>query len=299
MEEQGLHPVDHPTLRKASVGLAFSPDGKRLATRGIEGIAEIWDTGTCRRVQIFKGHSGSILAIAFSPDGTRLATGGVDGTLRLWDATARQDSVSVPKDGVFAGEEPQLSPDGQTLLTDHESGVRRRLRLWDTAAAAGCAMVFTVFMYFRSQLPMRRSTCFELYKLWSASMFTDLRHRAWNKLEQMSKDTYLMKEYSEDNEFIRDFSQIEHFFVYLHRLVREKIICPKLARTLFANSTHRWLDRLESTIDADQCRYSFHCGRTAEEARQEFVTEILSLRGILKIEKDGNRRSKPMSVPAD
>ncbi len=71
--------------------------------------------------------------MAFGPDGTRLATGGNNGTLRLWDATARRESVSVPKDGVFAREEPQLSPDGQTLLTDHESGVRRRLRLWDSA----------------------------------------------------------------------------------------------------------------------------------------------------------------------
>jgi hypothetical protein len=168
-----------------------------------------------------------------------------------------------------------------------------------TATIAVCALLFTIFMYFRSQLAMRRSTCFDLYKLWSASLLTEVRHRAWNKLEQVSKDTYLMKEYSEDNEFIRDFSQIEHFFVDLHRLVREKMICPKLARALFADSTQRWLDRLESTTYADQYRYSFHYGRTAEEARQEFVTEILPLRGILKIEKNDSRRSKPTSVRAD
>jgi hypothetical protein len=167
-----------------------------------------------------------------------------------------------------------------------------------TATVAGCALLFTIFVYFRSQHAIRRSTCFDLYKLWSASLLTDARHRAWNKLEEMSRDRFLMKEYSEDHEFIGDFSQIEHFLVDLHRLIRERMICPKLARTLFANSTHRWLDRLESTIYADQSPYSFHYGRTAEEARHEFVTEILPLRGILKTEKSGSQRPKTTSAPA-
>jgi hypothetical protein len=168
-----------------------------------------------------------------------------------------------------------------------------------TATTTGCALLFTIFIYFRSQHAMRRSTCFDLYKLWSASLLTDARHRAWKKLEQMSENRYLMKEFSEDNEFIYDFSQIEHFFVDLHSLIRERMICPKLARTLFADSARRWLDRLESTIYADQSPYSFHYGRTADEARHEFLTEILPLRGILKIEKSGSRRPEPQSVPAD
>ena len=113
--------------------LAFSPDGERLATGSLEGLVELWDTATGQKVQVFKGHFGTVHAMAFGPDGTRLATGGADGTLRLWDATSRRDAVSVPKDGLSFSELPELSPDGQTLLTDHGSGMRRRLRLWDTA----------------------------------------------------------------------------------------------------------------------------------------------------------------------
>jgi hypothetical protein len=86
-----------------------------------------------------------------------------------------------------------------------------------------------LLIVFRSQHAMRRSTCFDLYKLWSASLRTDARHRAWKKLEEMSRDRCLLKEYSEDNDFIYDFSQIEHFFVDLHSLIRESMICPKLA----------------------------------------------------------------------
>ena len=59
--------------------------------------------------------------------------GGADGTLRLWDVTARQDAVSIPKDGLFAVEFPELSPDGQTLLAGFAWGVRRPFRLWDAA----------------------------------------------------------------------------------------------------------------------------------------------------------------------
>ena len=94
---------------------------------GLEGSVELWDTATGQRVQTFKGHFGPVHAMAFSPDGARLATGGADGTLRLWDATGRRDAVSIPKDGLLAGvpKSPQLSPDGQTLLTGFRVGRRR------------------------------------------------------------------------------------------------------------------------------------------------------------------------------
>jgi WD40 repeat protein len=53
--------------------------------------------------------------------------------VRLWDVAARPDPVSIPKDGQLATEFPELSPDGQTLLTGFEWGVRRPLRLWEAA----------------------------------------------------------------------------------------------------------------------------------------------------------------------
>jgi WD40 repeat protein len=126
-------PVTWPSDSDFGYCLAFSPDGRRVAMGGGEGMVELWDTAIGQKVQTFKGHSGIVDSIAFSPDGMRLATGCTDGTLRLWDATARRDTVSIPQDGRSGLEFPELSPDGLTLLTDFAAGTGRRPRLWDTA----------------------------------------------------------------------------------------------------------------------------------------------------------------------
>ena len=68
-------PVTWPSDSDFAYCLAFSPDGKRLAMGGVEGLVELWDTATGKKVQTFKGHSGPVHSMAFSPDGTRLATG--------------------------------------------------------------------------------------------------------------------------------------------------------------------------------------------------------------------------------
>jgi WD40 repeat protein len=111
-------------------GLAYSPDGKRLAMGSIEGIVEVWDTQTGQKIHTFKGHAGNVGKLAFSPDGTRLVTGGSDGTLRWWDTTRQRDAVSIPKVDLIR-ENPELSPDGQTVTTGVKSGDGKSIRLWD------------------------------------------------------------------------------------------------------------------------------------------------------------------------
>jgi WD40 repeat protein len=68
-----------------AVGLAFSADGKRLATASHDRTVKIWDPSTGRSMLTLAGFAKET-CLAFSADGNRLAASAMDGTIRLWDA---------------------------------------------------------------------------------------------------------------------------------------------------------------------------------------------------------------------
>ncbi|HEY1380751.1 MAG TPA: serine/threonine-protein kinase, partial [Gemmataceae bacterium] len=88
---------DTPERRLLSAGqggvpaVAFSPDGKRLASGSKAGAALIWDVAsgrllhTCRASPVQRAHFGTVESVAFSPDGRLLAAGDFPGVVRLWD----------------------------------------------------------------------------------------------------------------------------------------------------------------------------------------------------------------------
>src|SRR5262249_33923131 len=92
-------------------GLAYSPDGRRLASARLHGAVRVWDTATGRELRtLFHGASDFLLAVAYSPDGKTLAAAGVK-SVRLWDAESGQDRLTLRghTDAVTA---LAFSPDG-------------------------------------------------------------------------------------------------------------------------------------------------------------------------------------------
>ena len=70
--------------------MAYSPDGRRIASAGCDRTVKVWDAGTGEEILTFKGHPDWVLGVAFSPDGRRIASASNDRTVKLWDAGTGQ-----------------------------------------------------------------------------------------------------------------------------------------------------------------------------------------------------------------
>ncbi|MGL4554136.1 MAG: WD40 repeat domain-containing serine/threonine protein kinase [Gemmataceae bacterium] len=124
-------------------GVAFSPDGRWLATAGVDRRLRLWN--------VFNGNVGwetqlpaALLCLAFSPEGRSLAVGGEDGTVWLFDVTARREAWHTAGDGeninalTFAARGTRLvgaAHDGSLRVWEMTAGKERRR--W--AAHAGAA----------------------------------------------------------------------------------------------------------------------------------------------------------------
>ncbi|MBV9857393.1 MAG: helix-turn-helix domain-containing protein [Streptosporangiaceae bacterium] len=109
--------------------LAFSPDGKMLATESTSGV-RLWDVPAERQVgKPFGAPGGTINMVAFSPDGKTLAIGRYNGAVQVWDvATGRQTSQPFTGMPSYSPYGVAFSPDGTTLATSNGNVTT----LWDT-----------------------------------------------------------------------------------------------------------------------------------------------------------------------
>jgi len=73
--------------QKAAMGVtavAFSPDGKRLVTGGVDQNIRLWDVASGKLLHTYSGHTASITGLAFLPDGGHIVSASLDRTIRIW-----------------------------------------------------------------------------------------------------------------------------------------------------------------------------------------------------------------------
>ncbi|WP_344291253.1 hypothetical protein [Streptomyces synnematoformans] len=90
---------DHRQILRGHEGrvraVAWSPDGRLIATGSDDRTVRIWSSVTCEEVAILGVHQDKVTSVAWSRDGTRLLTGSFDGTARVWAAEPDFDRVEA------------------------------------------------------------------------------------------------------------------------------------------------------------------------------------------------------------
>ncbi|BAY31277.1 WD-40 repeat-containing protein [Nostoc carneum NIES-2107] len=109
--------------------IAFSSDGKKLASGSEDKTIKLWDISTGKLLQTFNGHSSLIKTIALSSDGKKLASGSDDKTIKLWDISTGKllQTFSGHSDVVNS---VAFSSDGQKLASGSKD---KTIKLWDVS----------------------------------------------------------------------------------------------------------------------------------------------------------------------
>jgi WD40 repeat protein len=130
-----LLPLGQAVVPDGAYSVAFSPDGRTLASGNYGGAVQLWNISDPAYIRLLgqplTGGDIEVRSLAFSPDRHTLADSDLDGTVRLWDVTdpADPEPLGQPLTGsTVTVDSVAFSPDGHTLASGSADGTTR---LWN------------------------------------------------------------------------------------------------------------------------------------------------------------------------
>ena len=184
--------------------VAFSPDGRLLASGSSDSTVRLWDVAMAEVLQTLNGHSDWVLSVAFSPDGELLASGSIDETIRLWNVETGLPlrTLRANSDWIMS---IAFSPDSRLLVS---GSIDKKVRLWDVATGSvlrtlqgHSGWVYSVAFSPDGRL-LASGSVDETVRLWDAAVGSELRtlqgHSGWVYSVAFSPDGKLLASSSVD-----------------------------------------------------------------------------------------------------